>query len=683
MQYQKGHASLLIATALLIAALVVPSFANAAVTITVVNNDGAGEGFNDPGAADADSTVGGNTGATLGAQRLAAFQFAADIWGGILDSSVEVRVGAKFDPLSCSATLVTLGSAGPNQAFRDFTGALVPSTYYVSALANKLNGADLNTAADDIGARFNSALGTTCAFPNVWYYGLDASPPAGKIDFVTVVLHELGHGLGFLSLVDLVAGTKFLGFDDTYMLNLEDHSAGVLYPDMTNAGRVAASTDTGDLHWTGLNVVAAGATLTAGRAAPSGHVEMYAPSPQEPGSSVSHFSTSLSPNELMEPFITGVNHGPGMTTALMADIGWVTGQPVDVYFVVDLTGSFFDDLPVFQAAAPTIIDDLAVNNDLKVGLGSFEDYPISPFGSSGAGDEAYRRDIDLTADTAAVKTVIAGLSTKFGADGPESQLPALFQAATGAGQDLSGAGFPGASIPAGQQANFRNGAVKLFLLWTDAPFHRPGDPGTIPYPGPSFDDTVNAILALDPPKVIGVASGSAGPDLLAMAIATGALAPAGGVDCDGDGTIDILEGEPLVCETAITGAGVGAAMLAVIEAATEPTMIEIDLRKTVNVGAFAIPVAILSTDMFDALDVDASTVCLSHDVTPGVGDCTEFHGTAHPEDVNEDGLTDLVFHFQTAETGIILGDSEACVTGMTFDGRNLEGCDAIKTVGRP
>lgn len=55
--------------------------AHAGATVTVVNNDGAGEGFNDPSAPDADSATGGNTGATLGAQRLQAFQAAANIWG--------------------------------------------------------------------------------------------------------------------------------------------------------------------------------------------------------------------------------------------------------------------------------------------------------------------------------------------------------------------------------------------------------------------------------------------------------------------------------------------------------------------------------------------------------------------------------------------------------------------------
>ena len=72
---------------------------------------------------------------------------------------------------------------------------------------------------------------------------------------------------------------------------------------MSNAERVAASTATGNLHWVGPNVVAVSRQrLTAG-VNPNGHVEMFAPNPRQPGSSVSHFSTSLSPNELMEPSI--------------------------------------------------------------------------------------------------------------------------------------------------------------------------------------------------------------------------------------------------------------------------------------------------------------------------------------------------------------------------------------------
>jgi hypothetical protein len=47
-----------------------------ATTITIVNQDGVNEGFNDPTPA---APVGGNPGTTVGAQRLFVFQHAADI----------------------------------------------------------------------------------------------------------------------------------------------------------------------------------------------------------------------------------------------------------------------------------------------------------------------------------------------------------------------------------------------------------------------------------------------------------------------------------------------------------------------------------------------------------------------------------------------------------------------------
>lgn len=312
--------TLLLIAAFLAVSFGIPGVIHAQATITVVNLDDPDEGFNDTTPV---PPVGGNTGTTLGEQRLIAFQYAADKWGSLLDSSVEILVDAYFDPLFCDATSAVLGSAGTNTVHRDFTGAPVENTWYPAALANSLAGTDLAPDLVDIGVTFNSSIGTTCPFPSVWYYGLDANPPAGTIDFVTIVLHELGHGLGFQTFVNLSTGTKFNNFDDTFMLNLEDHTTGVLYPDMTGQERVSASINTGNLHWVGPNVIAESGGLTDGRD-PSGHVEMYAPDPQEPGSSVSHFSDELLPDELMEPFFTGTNHEVGLAEALMQDIGWFT-----------------------------------------------------------------------------------------------------------------------------------------------------------------------------------------------------------------------------------------------------------------------------------------------------------------------------------------------------------------------
>ena len=80
--------------------------AHAAATVTIVNNDGASEGFNDPTPV---APVGGNAGTTLGQQRLIVFQYAAQKWGQTLDSVVPIFVRANFDPLTCTVTSAVLG----------------------------------------------------------------------------------------------------------------------------------------------------------------------------------------------------------------------------------------------------------------------------------------------------------------------------------------------------------------------------------------------------------------------------------------------------------------------------------------------------------------------------------------------------------------------------------------------
>src|SRR5947207_15351642 len=92
-----------VAAALVLAAL---AGAPARATITIVNMDGANEGFNDPTPA---APVGGNPGTTVGQQRLNDFQHAAAMWDAILGSSVEIRIEASFDPLFCSSLTAVLG----------------------------------------------------------------------------------------------------------------------------------------------------------------------------------------------------------------------------------------------------------------------------------------------------------------------------------------------------------------------------------------------------------------------------------------------------------------------------------------------------------------------------------------------------------------------------------------------
>ncbi len=129
----------------------------------------------------------------------------------MLNSPVVVTVDGNFDPLFCSAGSALLGAAGPQSVSRDFGGAPVASTWFSAAEANSLNGADLSPGSSDIGAGFNSSLDLGCfsGASGGWYYGFDHSPPPNKLDFVPTLLHEIAHGLGFLTFVDLPSGAKF------------------------------------------------------------------------------------------------------------------------------------------------------------------------------------------------------------------------------------------------------------------------------------------------------------------------------------------------------------------------------------------------------------------------------------------------------------------------------------------
>ncbi|HJS28330.1 MAG TPA: hypothetical protein VJ768_01820, partial [Anaerolineales bacterium] len=86
-----------------------------------------------------------------------------------------------------------------------------------------------------------------------------------------------------------------------------------------------------------------------------------------------------------------------------------------------------------------------------------------------------------------------------------------------------------------------------------------------------------------------------------------------------------------------------------------------------------IPVAILTTDEFDAALIDPLSVKF------GPGGAPDSDGIGQIEDIDSDGDLDLVLSFSTQETGIQCGETSAALTGATFAGLMIEGSDTILT----
>ena len=294
-----------------------------AATFQLINTDSAGVGLNDPTPF---TPVGGNNAQTLGQARINAFSRALQAWGARISSPVPIRVTASFAPLTCTSNMGTLGQAGPVGYFMNFPGAPLANTYYPSALADALGGRNMNTSnSSEIDAQFNGSVDSNpnCLGGRGFYYGFDHND-GGKIDFPNVLMHEIAHGLGFISLVSPStgqnpAGSNFIVFDH-FVLDLTQNRT---FDQMTAAQRQAAAVDSGNLVWAGADTRAQSSQLTSG--VNNGYLQLYAPTTVSDGSSVSHWDTAESPDLLMEPFmaldVLGLQ-SVDFTTCALQDIGW-------------------------------------------------------------------------------------------------------------------------------------------------------------------------------------------------------------------------------------------------------------------------------------------------------------------------------------------------------------------------
>jgi len=196
-------------------------------------------------------------------------QSAIDVWSANFKSSVVISVDASWGR---SNSWGVLGSARPGSFFSAFSGAPDPSLWYSSAAANALAGKDLDKANPEIIIQVNSGA--------TWNTRGDRTPSPTEYDLESVFIHEVGHGLGFLSndaydpfygLGSLDQPTPF----DAYLQTAD----GRRLADLPTPSRELGTALTSSLVWSGpLGVKANGGIKP----------KMYTPSRYESGSSTSH-----------------------------------------------------------------------------------------------------------------------------------------------------------------------------------------------------------------------------------------------------------------------------------------------------------------------------------------------------------------------------------------------------------
>ena len=246
----------------------------------------------------------------------AAFQFAVDQWSNVISSPVPIVVDAQFSPLDPGV----LGSAGPHNVASNFTGRPIADTWYPIALANALHGSDLDVSGGDIDASFSSSF-------SGFYFGTDGQT-AGKYDFASVVLHELGHGLGFLGAYIVTNGTGSVccGLPSPLAYDRFTSSNGQALDQIATPSVALGNALTSQaVQFSGPQTLGAGL----------GPAQLFAPAGWQSGSSYSHLDETVygagNPNSLMTPAIgpNEVIHAPGpLTLGILADTGWtLSNQP--------------------------------------------------------------------------------------------------------------------------------------------------------------------------------------------------------------------------------------------------------------------------------------------------------------------------------------------------------------------
>ncbi|MDB6017563.1 MAG: hypothetical protein JWR19_2052, partial [Pedosphaera sp.] len=296
---------------LLLVTLLLTAVRSYGVPMAITYTDAAGTGFFDNTAR---TPIGGNTGTTLGQQRRNVLEAVANRWGQTLEGNQTIQIQAHW--LGQGSSI--LASASPLGFSFNFAGAPVANVAYPYPLANQLAGTDLDPASADILVNCNSDWDAGVNAPDLrkWYYGFDGARSGQDFDFYSTMLHEMAHGLGYISWLNQNGSyqNNKPTIYDTFLIN----SIGQGLVSLTQAERASAAISSN------LFFIGAYAKLQNTNVPP----HIHSPPVWQPGSSISHldevtYSIPQGINEMQTPVSSFPTHNVGtLVPGIFEDIGW-------------------------------------------------------------------------------------------------------------------------------------------------------------------------------------------------------------------------------------------------------------------------------------------------------------------------------------------------------------------------
>ena len=236
-----------------------------------------------------------------------AFERAGNILSNLFSSTVPITVQVNTDD---DIGENTLAAAGAGRTLENFKNAPIPNTFYPIALAEKLAGENLSSVADaaDIIVTYNPTRNWNFTSTNV---------TGSQLDFVTVILHELLHGMGFASSTS-ANSLSSRPLPNAYTNALENRAGEnlvLVFNGLTNELSAQLSSN---------QLFIRTPTFDNSNDLP----KVYAPPTYQSGSSISHLDEVTyrnTPNSLMKPSIApgAIVHDPGdIALNILYDMGW-------------------------------------------------------------------------------------------------------------------------------------------------------------------------------------------------------------------------------------------------------------------------------------------------------------------------------------------------------------------------